>query len=328
MAETGFTRPTLADLIEHCRADLLARLGQDEVLRRADSEVQARVQAAALRCAEAAGPPERRAELQVRIAVAQRERGRADLALAALDGAEQRFLAAGDPVGAAGALRARAEAHRERGEPDRAEELYLRVVAMLRTHRSAEAMETAAWALHGLGAVSCARGRVERALQCEAGALERFRVLDDPTGQAAVWQGIGDARRAADDPAGAADAYRRSCTLHAERSGPEPAAPRQGLGEALAAAGRVGAAAVELAAALRAAVAAGDRAAEARARRWLAALAHQDSNGCSVGSAAPSWPSSASMSSSVAKPDGAGRVPSSGSSELTARPPAGRSSDP
>ncbi|MFC5951946.1 hypothetical protein ACFQH9_27150 [Pseudonocardia lutea] len=231
-----------------------------------------RVQAAALRCAEATGPPERRAELQVRIGVAQRERGRADLALAALDGAEQRFLGAGDPVGAAGALRARAEAHRERGEPDRAEELYLRVVAMLRTHRGAEAMETAAWALHGLGAVSCARGRIERALQCEAGALERFRVLDHPAGQAAVRQGIGDARRAA--------------------------------------------------------VAAGDGPGEARARRWLAALAHQDSNGCSVGSAAPSWPSSARTSSSVAKPDGAGRVPSSGSSELTARPPADRSSDP
>ena len=48
MADTGFTRPTLAELIEQGRADLLTRLGQDEVLRRADSEVQARVQAAAL----------------------------------------------------------------------------------------------------------------------------------------------------------------------------------------------------------------------------------------------------------------------------------------
>lgn len=48
MADTGFTRPTLPELIEQVRADLLARLGLDELLRRADGEVQARVQAAAL----------------------------------------------------------------------------------------------------------------------------------------------------------------------------------------------------------------------------------------------------------------------------------------
>lgn len=48
MAETGFARPTLSDLIEQVRTDLLARLSQDEVLRRSDLEVQARVQAAAL----------------------------------------------------------------------------------------------------------------------------------------------------------------------------------------------------------------------------------------------------------------------------------------
>ncbi|WP_207458662.1 baseplate J/gp47 family protein [Azospirillum sp. SYSU D00513] len=48
MADTGFERPTLADLIEQTRTDLLTRLAQDELLRRADVEVQARVQAAAL----------------------------------------------------------------------------------------------------------------------------------------------------------------------------------------------------------------------------------------------------------------------------------------
>jgi uncharacterized phage protein gp47/JayE len=48
MVETGFARPTLPALIEEVRADLLARLSQDEVLRRSDLEVQARVQAAAL----------------------------------------------------------------------------------------------------------------------------------------------------------------------------------------------------------------------------------------------------------------------------------------
>ena len=45
MADTGFTRPTLPELIEQVRADLLARLGLDELLRRADGEVQARVAA-------------------------------------------------------------------------------------------------------------------------------------------------------------------------------------------------------------------------------------------------------------------------------------------
>lgn len=48
MADTGFTRPPLAELIERTRADLLARLGLDELLRRADGEVQARVHGAAL----------------------------------------------------------------------------------------------------------------------------------------------------------------------------------------------------------------------------------------------------------------------------------------
>ncbi|MFR9801965.1 tetratricopeptide repeat protein [Pseudonocardia sp. RS010] len=287
-----------------------------------------RVQAAALRRAETEGPPERRAELQVRIAAAQRGRGRRDLALALLDGAEQRFLAAGDPVGAAGAVRARADVHHELGEPGRAELLYLRVIGLLRTHRGAEALETAAWALHGLGVVASQRGPGDRALQCLAGALERFRVLDHAAGQAATWHGIGEARRLAGDLAGAVEAYRRGGAVSGERGVPEPAGLRQGLGEALAAAGRASAATVELAAALRAAVAAGDRAAEARARRWLAVVGHQEPSGSSVGRAAPSCPSSASMSSSTANPEGAGTTPSSGSgSELTAGPSPRRSSD-
>ncbi len=48
MADTGFIRPALPDLIEQVRADLLARMGLDELLRRADGEVQARVQAGGL----------------------------------------------------------------------------------------------------------------------------------------------------------------------------------------------------------------------------------------------------------------------------------------
>ncbi|MCE0764635.1 tetratricopeptide repeat protein [Pseudonocardia kujensis] len=315
-------------------ADVLA----DRDLLRAPWAPWYRIQAAALRCAVAEGPPERRAELQVRIAVAQRDRGRPDLAVGALDGAEQRFLAAGDPVGAAGAVLARAEVHRELGEPGRAEQLYLRVIALLRAHRGAEAVETTAWALHGLGVVACSRGRTDRALQCGAGALERFRVLDHGPGQAAVWQGLGAARRAAGDLTGAVEAYRRSCALLADLGGPEPAAPRQGLAEALAAAGRSDAgrsdagrsdgAAGGPGAALRAAVAASDRTGGARARRRTAAVGHQESKGSSVGSAAPSWPSSASTSSSTAKPDGAGTGPSSGSgSALTAAPSRGRSSD-
>lgn len=46
--ETGFARPTLAALKTRIKADLVARLKQDEVLRRADLEVQAAVQAAAV----------------------------------------------------------------------------------------------------------------------------------------------------------------------------------------------------------------------------------------------------------------------------------------
>ncbi len=48
MADTGFSRPTLAELIEQVRSDLLARLRADEALRRSDLEVRSRVQAAAL----------------------------------------------------------------------------------------------------------------------------------------------------------------------------------------------------------------------------------------------------------------------------------------
>ncbi|WP_425404631.1 baseplate J/gp47 family protein [Hwanghaeella sp.] len=48
MASNGFARPTLADLKTRMKADLLARLSVDEVLRRSDIEVQASVQAAAV----------------------------------------------------------------------------------------------------------------------------------------------------------------------------------------------------------------------------------------------------------------------------------------
>lgn len=48
MVDIGFARPTLAGLVEQVRSDFLASLAQDDVLRRADVEVQAAVQAAAL----------------------------------------------------------------------------------------------------------------------------------------------------------------------------------------------------------------------------------------------------------------------------------------
>lgn len=48
MPDTGFARPSLADLKARIKADLLARLRQEEVLRRSDLEVQATVQAAAV----------------------------------------------------------------------------------------------------------------------------------------------------------------------------------------------------------------------------------------------------------------------------------------
>lgn len=48
MAETGFVRPALSELLERTRADMLARMAQDDVLRRADAEVYARVAAYAV----------------------------------------------------------------------------------------------------------------------------------------------------------------------------------------------------------------------------------------------------------------------------------------
>ena len=45
MAESEFSRSTLAVLISRQRTDLLSRLDQDDELRRADAEVYARVQA-------------------------------------------------------------------------------------------------------------------------------------------------------------------------------------------------------------------------------------------------------------------------------------------
>lgn len=48
MADSGFTRPALPQLIATIRSDLLTRFGNDVVLRRLDAEVYARVQAAAV----------------------------------------------------------------------------------------------------------------------------------------------------------------------------------------------------------------------------------------------------------------------------------------
>lgn len=48
MADIGWVRPPLPDLVAQIRTDLLTSLSLDEVLRRSDLEVQARVQAAAL----------------------------------------------------------------------------------------------------------------------------------------------------------------------------------------------------------------------------------------------------------------------------------------
>lgn len=48
MVDIGWERPPLPALVQQVRADLLGSLSQDEVLRRSDTEVQARVQAAAL----------------------------------------------------------------------------------------------------------------------------------------------------------------------------------------------------------------------------------------------------------------------------------------
>ncbi|KFK95012.1 MULTISPECIES: baseplate J/gp47 family protein [unclassified Serratia (in: enterobacteria)] len=48
MADSGFTRPTLPQLITQIRSDLNSRFQNDAVLRRTDSEVYSRVQAAAV----------------------------------------------------------------------------------------------------------------------------------------------------------------------------------------------------------------------------------------------------------------------------------------
>ncbi|CCG42193.1 baseplate J/gp47 family protein [Magnetospirillum molischianum] len=48
MADLGLTRPTLGDLLDRTLADMLARMGEDEVLRRADAVVTARVAGYAL----------------------------------------------------------------------------------------------------------------------------------------------------------------------------------------------------------------------------------------------------------------------------------------
>jgi uncharacterized phage protein gp47/JayE len=48
MADSGFSRPELPQLIATIRSDLMTRFGQDVVLRRLDAEVYSRVQAAAV----------------------------------------------------------------------------------------------------------------------------------------------------------------------------------------------------------------------------------------------------------------------------------------
>lgn len=48
MADSGFSRPPLPQLIATIRSDLLTRFNEDVVLRRLDAEVYARVQAAAV----------------------------------------------------------------------------------------------------------------------------------------------------------------------------------------------------------------------------------------------------------------------------------------
>lgn len=48
MQNSGFSRPTLPQLIDTIRGDLLTRFNEDSVLRRLDAEVYARVQAAAI----------------------------------------------------------------------------------------------------------------------------------------------------------------------------------------------------------------------------------------------------------------------------------------
>lgn len=47
MTDIGWVRPPLADLVQQIRSDLLTSLSADDVLRRSDLDVQARVQAAA-----------------------------------------------------------------------------------------------------------------------------------------------------------------------------------------------------------------------------------------------------------------------------------------
>ncbi len=45
MQTSGFSRPTLSQLIDTIRGDLLTRFNEDSVLRRFDAEIYSRVQA-------------------------------------------------------------------------------------------------------------------------------------------------------------------------------------------------------------------------------------------------------------------------------------------
>lgn len=184
--------PNLVPLARHLdgrdrhRLDHLADVAADRRRSRAPWAAWSEIQRAALRHAEAEGPPHRRAALQVRLAHALRERGDPGAALAMLAGAEERFADAGDPAAAADAARAIADVHRDRGERALAATGYRRVLGALAAHTGADALRTTAWALSGLGELAAAEGDTARATRLRRAALDRFRALDDAAGLAAV----------------------------------------------------------------------------------------------------------------------------------------------
>ena len=321
--------PVAAHLAGRNRAalDHLADATADGARTAAPWSVWLSVQQAALRRAEVEGPAERAAALQVRIGTAQRRRGDLGQALVTVRGATARYRAAGDPVGAADALRVEADVLRDMGAAEEAAAAYRRTFACLTGRRGAESLRVAAWALLGLGALSSAEGHLPRAERALRAARERFRTLDDGPGVVETEWRMGDARRAGGDHAGAAAAYRRALSRNAADEGPELAELLVDLGEALARLGEWAGAVAALERGRRAAE--GDPATQARARRSLSVLHHrpyQASSSSVVGRAAPSWPRRASTSSSTSKPVG---VAGSGSgwSELTRRPSDDRTAD-
>ncbi|GAA4545523.1 tetratricopeptide repeat protein [Pseudonocardia xishanensis] len=280
------------------------------------------VQQAALRHAQAEGPAERIATLQVRIGTAQHERGEPGAALVTLCGAAERYRAAGDPVGAADALRTEADVLRGLGAVDAATTAYRRVLGGLMQRADGEALRVSAWALHGLGSVDLARGESRRARRALRAAAERFRTLDDGPGVVATARALGDLHRSTGDHPAAVAAYRLALARTAADDRPEPAALLVDLGELLARLGERAEAVAVLDRGRRAAE--DDPATRARARRSLAVLvqrSYQASSSQVVGRAAPSWPSSARTSSSVSNP--VGPWSGSGWSELTGRPSEG-----